>query len=251
LSSRRPDADWGCVDKADYVLTSSLYIGFESVNRHCLDEVHKGWNKVENYVRNVRRLHDRDIMVNGSFVFGFDNDSTDVFDDTVRFGIEARLETATFTILTPYPETLLYKKLAADGRILDHDWAHYDTTRPVYRPRLMSAEELEAGYFRAYREFYSWPSIWTRCRVREPGFAKRLLLNVAYKRVEPLYHLLGKGLKAGWGRPVMNWFARPNTRRWPAPKGAEAIGPALTTNGVRGRCPEAVPANTGTPGPLR
>jgi radical SAM superfamily enzyme YgiQ (UPF0313 family) len=133
----------------------TLYIGFESINRHCLDEVRKGWNKVEDYTRNVRRLHDRDIMVNGSFVFGFDNDTTDVFDHTVKFGIDAKLETATFTILTPYPGTLLHKKLVTEGRILDKDWSHYDTTRAVYQPKLMSVAELESGYFRSYQEFYS------------------------------------------------------------------------------------------------
>jgi radical SAM superfamily enzyme YgiQ (UPF0313 family) len=188
----------------------TLYIGFESINRSCLGEVQKSWNKVENYIRNVRRLHDRDIMVNGSFVFGFDNDDTDVFGQTVEFGIEAKLETATFTILTPYPGTLLYKKLDSEERIVDRNWAHYDTTRAVYRPKLMSAAELEAGYFQAYRDFYSWSSIFTRCRLREPGSAKRLLLNIAYKKVEPAFSLLGKCLKAGWARPILGWFAKPN-----------------------------------------
>ncbi len=188
----------------------TLYIGFESVNRQCLDEVKKGWNKVENYTRNVRRLHDRDIMVNGSFVFGFDNDTTDVFDHTVEFGISAKLETATFTVLTPYPGTVLYKKLAAEGRLLDYDWAHYDTSRAVYQPKLMSVNDLESGYLEAYKKFYSWRSIFSRCRFDEPGFAKRLLLNVGYKKVEPSYRLLGKGIRAGWGSPIMKWFAQPN-----------------------------------------
>ncbi len=47
-----------------------------------VDEVRKGWNQVDNYIRSVRRLHGRDIMVNGSFVFGFDNDTADVFEHT-------------------------------------------------------------------------------------------------------------------------------------------------------------------------
>jgi radical SAM superfamily enzyme YgiQ (UPF0313 family) len=191
----------------------TLYIGFESVNADCLDEVSKGWNRVETYVRNVKRLHDRDIMVNGSFVFGFDNDGPDVFRRTVAFGIEARLETATFTILTPYPGTLLYRKLDKEGRILDRNWAHYDTTRAVFLPKRMSPERLEAGYFKAYRDFYAWRSIGTRCRLDAPGVAKRLLLNVAYKKIEPAYRLLGRCVSAGWGRPVMDWFSRPNTQR--------------------------------------
>ncbi len=188
----------------------TLYIGFESINKECLNEVRKGWNKTENYIRNIRRLHDRDIMVNGSFVFGFDNDNTDVFSRTTEFGIEARLETATFTILTPYPGTLLYKKLQKEGRIIDSKWEHYDTTRAVYRPKLMSPDELEAGYFQAYQDFYSWRSVQTRCRFGEPGFAKRFMLNAAYKKAEPIYRFLGRGIRAGWGHPIMNWFAKPN-----------------------------------------
>jgi radical SAM superfamily enzyme YgiQ (UPF0313 family) len=202
----------------------TLYIGFESMNRNCLAEVRKSWNRVENYMRNVRRIHDRDIMVNGSFVFGFDHDGSDVFDHTVKFGIEAKLETATFTILTPYPGTLLYKKLDSEGRIVDRNWAHYDTTRAVFHPKLMSAAELEAGYFRAYRDFYSWSSILTRCRLQEPGFAKRLLLNTAYKKIEPTFSLLGKGLRAGWARPAMEWFAGPNSAPASAPHGVSNTG---------------------------
>ncbi len=190
----------------------TLYIGFESINRNCLGEVQKSWNKVENYIRNVQRLHERDIMVNGSFVFGFDGDDTSVFSETVSFGIEATLETATFTILTPYPGTLLYKKLETEDRITDRDWSHYDTTRAVFRPKQMTATELEEGYYQAYSDFYSWQSIFKRCRFREPGAAKRLLLNVAYKRVEPIHSLLGNGLRAGWWRPLMHWFATPNSR---------------------------------------
>ena len=126
----------------------------------------------------------------------------------MKFGIEAKLETATFTILTPYPGTLLYKKLDSEERIVDRNWAHYDTTQVVYRPKLMSAAELEAGYFQAYRDFYSWASILTRSRLQEPGSAKRLLLNIAYKKIEPTFSLLGKGLRAGWARPMMEWFAK-------------------------------------------
>jgi hypothetical protein len=148
-------------------------------------------------------------MVNGAFVFGFDHDDPDVFDRTVDFGLEARLDTATFTILTPYPATTLHKRLDAQGRIFDRDWAHYDTTRPVFQPARMSTQELESGYFRAYKRFYTWPSILHRCRVGEPGFSNRLFLNMAYKRVEPLYRLLGRPVPVGKLRFLFEWYARP------------------------------------------
>ena len=187
----------------------SLFVGFESVVPESLGEVGKRCNRVEDYVRNVRRIHQRGIMVNGAFVFGFDHDDAGVFDRTVDFGINARLDTATFTILTPYPATTLYKRLDAQGRIFDRDWAHYDTTRPVFQPVIMSTQELEAGYFHAYKRFYTWPSIIHRCRPGEPGFAKRLFLNVAYKRVEPLYQLLGRPVPIGKVRFLFEWYARP------------------------------------------
>ena len=187
----------------------SLFVGFESIVPESLEEMHKRCNRVEDYLRNVRRIHERGIMVNGSFVFGFDHDDDDVFDRTVDFGIEARLDTITFTVLTPYPGTTLYKRLEAEGRIFDRDWSHYDTTRAVFTPARMSPEALEAGYFHAYERFYSWPSILHRCRWGEKGFAKRLFLNVAYKRVEPLYGLLGRVVPIGWLRFLFNWYTRP------------------------------------------
>jgi len=187
----------------------TLFIGFESIVPDSLSEVHKRCNRVEDYVRNVRRIHDRGIMVNGSFVFGFDHDDGDTFDRTVSFGIEARIETATFTVLTPYPGTTLHKRLLAEDRIFDHDWSHYDTTRCVFQPARMTPQELEAGYFRAYEKFYAWPAILRRCRFGEPGFARRLFLNTAYKRVEPLYGLLGRYVRIGWLRPLFNWYASP------------------------------------------
>jgi len=191
----------------------TLFIGFESIIPESLAEAHKRCNTVEQYVRNVRRIHDRGIMVNGSFVFGFDHDDGGVFERTVEFGREARLDTATFTVLTPFPGTTLHKRLEAEGRIIDREWGHYDTTRAVFRPARMSPEELEAGYFRAYRQFYTWRSILHRCRSTERGFAKRLFLNAAYKRVEPVYRVLGYPVPMGWFRPLFNWYASPFGRR--------------------------------------
>jgi radical SAM superfamily enzyme YgiQ (UPF0313 family) len=198
----------------------TLFVGFESIVPESLSEVHKHCNRVEDYIRNVRRIHHRGIMVNGSFVFGFDHDDGDTFDRTVAFGIEARLETATFTVLTPYPGTTLHKRLQAEGRIFDHDWSHYDTTRCVFQPAQMTPQELEAGYYYAYEQFYNWSSILRRCRPGEPGFSQRMFLNIAYKRVEPLYGLLGRPVRVGWLRPLFNWYAR----RFPGSRSRNAQG---------------------------
>ena len=55
-------------------------------------------------------------MVNGSFVFGMDDDDETVFERTVEWAIEQGIETATFHILTPYPGTALHAH-GRQGRI--------------------------------------------------------------------------------------------------------------------------------------
>ena len=120
-------------------------------------------------------------MVNGSFVFGMDDDDESVFDRTVDWAIEQGIETATFQILTPYPGTPLHDRMVSEGRILSRDWDLYDTTHAVFQPLRMSPRALEAGFHRAKRRFSRWGSIyrsshgkrnfprscsWTRGRLR-------------------------------------------------------------------------------------
>ena len=209
----------------------SPFVGFESIVAESLQEVHKRCNRVETYLRNVRRIHDRGIMVNGSFVFGFDHDGPDVFRG--RCGLESRpVWIRPLSRSSPHtPELRCTTVCRPRGGSSIANWSHYDTTRVVFDPARMSRQELEAGYFHAYREFYSWSSIFHRCRWNEPGFAKRLFLNVAYKRVEPLYRLLGQPVPIGWLRPLFHWYARPfMARRRPAtrPDGTNPLDSSWT-----------------------
>src|SRR6188474_632360 len=137
----------------------SLFVGFESLSAANLLEQRKFQNLRRDYPAAVRRLHDLGIMINGSFVFGMDDDDPSVFDRTTDWAIEHGIETATFHVLTPYPGTALHQRLTAEGRITVHDWDRYDTRHAVFRPARMSADDLEQGYRRAYRDFYAWGSI--------------------------------------------------------------------------------------------
>jgi len=169
----------------------SLFVGIESLNQRNLDAVRKGSNRTALYEEHVRRIRARGIMINGSFVFGFDGDGPSVFDETVAWAIENNLDTATFHILTPYPGTPLFKRLAEEGRILDRDWAHYDTAHVVFRPAGMSVDQLQVGYERAYDRFYSWGAILQRASADAWGRLPRLMLNVGYKRMNRLWPILG------------------------------------------------------------
>jgi radical SAM superfamily enzyme YgiQ (UPF0313 family) len=179
----------GLLEQAVKCGLRSLFVGFETLNPANLREQHKYQNLNRDYSAAIRRLHDLGVMVNASFVFGMDDDDETVFDRTVEWAIEQGIETATFHILTPYPDTALYRRMESQGRILHHDWDLYDTRHVVYRPAKMSAESLETGYWRAYREFYRWGSIFKGAWVKE-GWPERLR-HIAYaggwKKLEPMW----------------------------------------------------------------
>ena len=136
----RPDL----LEKAVAAGLRSLFVGFETLNPANLVEQRKYQNLRRDYGAAIRRLHDLGVMINGSFVFGMDGDDPSVFERTVDWAIEHGIETATFHILTPYPGTALYRRMAAQGRITTDDWDRYDTRHAVFRPARMSAEQLEA-----------------------------------------------------------------------------------------------------------
>ena len=79
--------------------------------------------------------------------------------------------------------------MEADGRILHRHWDLYDTRHVVFQTRGMKAEDLEAGYWRAYREFYRWGSIFRGALTKPswPGRARHLAYAGGWKKFEPLW----------------------------------------------------------------
>ncbi len=195
----------GLLEKAAQSGLRSLFVGFETLNPANLQEQHKYQNLNRDYNTAIRRLHDLGVMVNGSFVFGMDDDDETVFDRTVEWAISQGIETATFHILTPYPTTALYERMAQQERLLHSKWDLYDTRHVVYRPAKLTADALETGYWHAYREFYRWSSIfrgaWTQERLAER------LRHVAYaggwKKFEPMWDFIIKARRASSMLPVL------------------------------------------------
>src|ERR1700704_1489189 len=107
----------GLLERAVDAGLRSLFVGFETLNPANLLEQRKCQNLRRDYAEAIRRLHGLGVMINGSFVFGMDADDGSVFERTVEWAVDQGIETATFHILTPYPGTALYGRLAAQGRI--------------------------------------------------------------------------------------------------------------------------------------
>jgi radical SAM superfamily enzyme YgiQ (UPF0313 family) len=172
----------------------SVFVGFETLSKGNLIQSNKRQNIGRDYEAAIQRLHSLGIMVNGSFVFGLDEDDPDVFARTVEWAVKNSLTTCTFHILTPYPGTRLFKDMEAQGRILHRNWDQYDTRQVVYKTVGLSAAELKRGYDRAYSSFYSWSNI---CRASlGHDNLKHIIKHFAYaggwKKFEPLWNLMIK-----------------------------------------------------------
>jgi len=131
-----------------------ILIGFESVNQSAQGYIKKGVNKTDNYETLVKRLHDSGILINGCFAFGGDNDEKDVFKRTVEEVQRLRIDLPRYSILTPFPNTELYRSLNEQGRIFEHELAMYDVEHVVFQPKNMTADELYEGTEWAWRETY-------------------------------------------------------------------------------------------------
>jgi hypothetical protein len=112
-----------------------------------------------------------------------DHDDESVFERTLEFLEKTKIEYATFHILTPVPGTPLYRRIEAEGRIIDRDWSKYNGGYTVFQPKLMSPESLEEGYYWTYRQFYSMRSIYKRVVEMNIETFYKLALNFAYKRM--------------------------------------------------------------------
>jgi radical SAM superfamily enzyme YgiQ (UPF0313 family) len=139
-----------------------LFIGFESLSQETLKRHHKMANQVERYKEQIRKIHDRGIGIEGSFIFGSDGEDSSVFHRVVDFCEETKIDAAVFAVLTPYPGTRIYEQFLEEDRILSFDWDLYDMDHVVFRPRDMTVEELQEGHDWANRRFYSYPSMLKR-----------------------------------------------------------------------------------------
>jgi radical SAM superfamily enzyme YgiQ (UPF0313 family) len=169
---------------------TGVFIGFESLTDDNIRAAGKKSPRAEDYARRVEVFHRNGIQVNGSFVLGFDHDRPEVFENLARWIEENRLECATFHILTPYPNTPLFRRMEAEGRLLHKDWSLYDTAHCVFRPRHMSPEELEAGYAWIYRRLFSLSSIWARRPRQVSAVLPYLAMALLYKRSNFLWRFL-------------------------------------------------------------
>lgn len=160
----------------------AVLIGFESLDPANLKQMRKAWNtRLQGYQAAIERLKDAGLMIYGTFVHGYDHDTTDSFQRNLDFAVRHRFFLANFNPLTPTPATSLYQRLQREGRLIRDPWwldPSYRYGAATFHPRGMTATELEEGCYRVRTRFNTLGNITRRALDRRTNLSSLYNLRV-------------------------------------------------------------------------
>jgi radical SAM superfamily enzyme YgiQ (UPF0313 family) len=107
---------------------------------------------------------------------------------TIDFAVELDPMIANFSMMTPYPGTIVYEQVKQGGRFLVQNWEDYVffDTKARYEMGELTAELTEEMYRKAYRQFYWRPKYVLRA-VQRKDFWLNIGRNarIAWRTVVP------------------------------------------------------------------
>jgi radical SAM superfamily enzyme YgiQ (UPF0313 family) len=143
-----------------------ILIGYESLNQDNLKQMNKGWiARLGDIDELTRRIHRAGLSIYATFVFGFDHDTEELVDRTLKFALKHRFFFAAFNHLLPIPGTPLHERLVSEGRLIDPEWwlsSSYRYGDVVIRTPMITPERLREKCIEARAGFYRLPAILRR-----------------------------------------------------------------------------------------
>jgi radical SAM superfamily enzyme YgiQ (UPF0313 family) len=146
-----------------------VLVGLESPGRSALEGIELQANfkarRCEHAREAVCAIQDHGITVNGCFILGLDEQTPQVFPQVLDFAMEAPLYEVQVTVLTPFPGTPLYRRLLAEGRLLEpRNWARCTLFDVNFQPKHMSPQELREGLYWLTEHLYNADAVHRRRR---------------------------------------------------------------------------------------
>lgn len=159
-----------CLEDDDFVTLMrksgclGVLIGFESFNKANLAQMNKTWNKgIDHYEGILKKMTKNNIFVYGTFVFGYDEDDEETFEETLQFAVRNNMILAALNHLMPFPGTPLYETLKP---VLIHEkwWLgnSCNFAEAVFNPKKLSAQQLSDLCYIYKKKFYSFPLLLRR-----------------------------------------------------------------------------------------
>jgi len=171
-----------------------LFVGVESIEPTASGKFSKSLASISLYEEAIKRCRETGVLFHGSFIFGLDDQSPDVFEHTLDFLMRNRMPSISPNILTAYPGTFLFDRFIREDRLLHTNWSYFDHLTVSFRPKNMQPEELSEKYFDFRDEFYSLSSIWERAwaQVKMRQWLT-LWVNLGFRRMTGVYRIRSHG----------------------------------------------------------
>jgi len=168
------EISWICSSRADLVNEpllekmreagcSAISFGIETASQRLLDVLKKRTSPEINE-RAVRMAKKAGISnVRATFILGIPTETREESLATIKYAKRLPLDSAKFSIATPYPGTELYRIALSEGMNIQKDWSKlhqgvgFSKYDPVYVPRGRDGKELKKLQRRAHLEFYLSP----------------------------------------------------------------------------------------------
>jgi radical SAM superfamily enzyme YgiQ (UPF0313 family) len=133
-----------------------IFIGLESIDSANLKSIRKGFNKPEEYKEILESLARHGVYAITSFIFGTDGEHPGVARRTLDVIRSWPPGLPVFGLLTPYPATPLYERLASAGRLTrPKHWLEFKPFSMGFSPSAISSEQAEAEVREAWASSYA------------------------------------------------------------------------------------------------
>lgn len=141
----------------------SVFVGIESPEEVSLEECNKVQNKNRNLIDSVKKIQAAGMEVLGGFIIGFDSDTPGIFRRQVDFIQESRIISAMIGLLNAPTKSQLYKRLLAEGRILEK-WSGDNTSNAMNFVPKMDKKILDKGFQEVIRGVYGGKAFYERVK---------------------------------------------------------------------------------------
>ncbi len=182
-------AESGCV---------AIAVGLESFSQENLKNIGKRQNKISDYKKAFKTLHEYGIYAMATLIIGFDEDTVESIRQIPDIVQEIGIDYPWLYILTPFYGTELFSQFDREDRIFSKNWSLYNCNNAVFHPKNMSVDELHSAYLEIWKEMYSFSKVSKRIFTnlpisRFPSYLWRFLDNghLFFQNLTGRYPLIG------------------------------------------------------------
>jgi radical SAM superfamily enzyme YgiQ (UPF0313 family) len=133
---------------------NKVFLGLETPCLESLKECGKTQNTSTDLVDVVRIIHQHGMQVMGGFIVGFDSDTESIFESQIKFIQQIGVVTAMVGILGAIPQTRLWHRLRAEGRLLSETSGDNTDGSLNFIPKMGTSQLLE-GYHSVVSTIYT------------------------------------------------------------------------------------------------